>query len=119
MYEKRKRNLVLKEYIGNIKQFDVWTGIIALLSCFLTIYYAGITVTGQFSLLFLDSLFTGNLINFYSDVLAIGIALEGTVYDIGVYAVFAIWILRKRWHWTLCHLLRCFGSNFCLWYVYY
>lgn len=39
-------------------------------------YYADITVTSQFSLVFLDSLFTGNFINFYSEEKSIDILYE-------------------------------------------
>ena len=62
-----------------------------LLFCFLTMYYADITVTGQYGLVFLDSLFDKKLLSFYSNALASGIAPEGAVYDIGTYIIFGIW----------------------------
>ncbi len=66
-------------------------GGIATLYCFLTMYYADITVTGQYGLVFLDSLFDGRLRSFYTNALASGVAPEGAVYDIGTYIVFGIW----------------------------
>ena len=59
--------------------------------CFLTMYYSDITITSRFSLTLWDSLFDGRLLSFYDNALASGVAPEGAVYDIGIYAVFAIW----------------------------
>lgn len=73
--------------------------------CFLTMYYADITVTARFSLTFLDSLFDGRPISFYTNALATGIAPEGAVYDIGMYIIFAVWNVPV---WILNKL---FGTN--------
>lgn len=67
---------------------------------FLTMYYADLTVTSQFSMTLLDSLFDGKYASFYNNCLATGVAPEGAVYDVGIYIVFAIlglpvWILTK------------------------
>lgn len=58
---------------------------------FMTMFYADITVTAQFSLTLIDSLFDGKFASFYNNALATGIAPEGAVYDIGIYIVFAVW----------------------------
>ena len=69
-----------------------WAIIAAVLAFMtLTMYYADIVVTSQFSLVFIDSLFDGKFASFYNNALATGIAPEGAVYDIGTYLVFAIW----------------------------
>nr|WP_308624389.1 hypothetical protein [uncultured Eisenbergiella sp.] len=65
--------------------------IAAFVFCFLTMYYADVTVTARFSFTFLDSLFDGKPISFYANALATGIAPEGAVYDIGMYVAFAVW----------------------------
>lgn len=74
--------------------------IIVLGFMFLTMYYADLTVTSQFSMTLLDSLFDGKYASFYNNCLATGVAPEGAVYDVGIYIVFAIlglpvWILTK------------------------
>ena len=56
-------------------------------------YYADITVTAQYSLCFIDSLFDGKPFSFYNNALMSGIAPEGAVYDVGMYIIFAIWNL--------------------------
>lgn len=65
------------------------------IACFavLTMYYADITVTGQFGLVFLDALFHGKPLQFYAYAQQSGIAPEGAVYDIGTYVIFGIWSL--------------------------
>lgn len=64
---------------------------IALGFMFLTMFYADLTVTAQFSLTLIDSLFDGKFASFYNNALAMGIAPEGAVYDIGIYLVLAVW----------------------------
>lgn len=75
----------------NFCKIDTLAILIGITICFLTMYYADITVTARFSLTFLDSLIDGKFISFYENALATGIAPEGAVYDIGIYIVFAIW----------------------------
>lgn len=86
-------------------KLDVIAIILAFGFCFLTMYYADITVTARFSFTFLDSLFDGKPISFYTNALSTGIAPEGAVYDIGMYVIFAIWNLPV---WVLDKL---FGIN--------
>lgn len=93
MYYKEKEAAFTAEKMRTVRKSDVLAGIPALVICFFTMYYADITVTSRFSLIFLDSLFDGIPLNFYSNALASGIAPEGAVYDIGMYIVFAIWNL--------------------------
>ena len=93
MYFKGKKNVFIAEHTGAVKRSDVLAGMAALLVCFFTMYYADITVTSRFSLIFLDSLFDGSPLSFYSNALASGIAPEGAVYDIGMYIIFAVWNL--------------------------
>ena len=62
--------------------------------------YADLTVTAQYSLTLIDSLFDGEFASFYKNAMNSGIAPEGAVYDIGIYLVFAVWgfpvwILKK------------------------
>lgn len=64
---------------------------IAAVFCFFIFYYADITVTARFSMIFIDSAFDGHWLSFYDNALASGIAPEGAVYDIGTYVVFALW----------------------------
>lgn len=78
-------------YKGVIGQSDIVFGIAALLFCFFTMYYADITVTCQFGITFIDSLFDGKILSFYANALSAGIAPEGAVYDIGTYVIFGIW----------------------------
>lgn len=82
---------IRKLYSGVIKPVDIIAGVIILSFCFFTMYYADITVTCQFGITFLDSLFDGKILSFYANALAAGIAPEGAVYDIGTYVVFGIW----------------------------
>ena len=82
---------IRKLYSGVIKPVDIIAGVIILSFCFFTMYYADITVTCQFGITFLDSLFDGKGLGFYANALAAGIAPEGAVYDIGTYVVFGIW----------------------------
>ena len=93
MYFKGEKNVFIAENIRAVKRSDVLAGMVALLVCFFTMYYADITVTSRFSLIFLDSLFDGSPLSFYSNALASGIAPEGAVYDIGMYIIFAVWNL--------------------------
>lgn len=83
----------------------------AIVYCFFTVYYADITVTGRFGLVFLDSIFDGVPRSFYSNALASGIAPEGAVYDIGTYVIFAVWSIPV---WILQHVIHldpmCAGS---------
>lgn len=70
---------------------------------FFTMFYADLTVTLQFSMTYIDSLFDGKFASFYNNALATGIAPEGAVYDVGIYFIFAIWgfpvyILNKLFH---------------------
>lgn len=58
---------------------------------FFTMFYADLTVTLQFSMTYIDSLFDGKFASFYNNALATGIAPEGAVYDVGIYFVFAVW----------------------------
>ena len=83
----------LKKYreISHLKGWDIILIFIILSVIILTMHYADITVTSQFSLIFLDSLFDGEFASFYNNSLTSGIAPEGAVYDIGLYFVFAIW----------------------------
>ena len=64
---------------------------IVMLFMFLTMFYADLTVTAQYSLTLIDSLFDGEAASFYRNAMASGIAPEGAVYDIGIYLVFAVW----------------------------
>ncbi len=64
-----------------------------LLFCLVTMFYADMTVTGPFSVLLWDAIFGGEPFHFYGLCLSSGIAPEGAVYDIGLYAVFAVWNL--------------------------
>lgn len=83
-WEREKRNRI-------VSRWENWAAIIVLASITLTMYYADITVTAQFSLTFIDSLFDGRFASFYNNALATGIAPEGAVYDVGLYLIFAIW----------------------------
>ena len=70
---------------------------------FFTMFYADLTVTLQFSMTYIDSLFDGKFASFYNNALSTGIAPEGAVYDVGIYFIFAIWglpvyILNKLFH---------------------
>ena len=90
---KKKVSEIRLFYSGIISKID-WISIALLfLFCFFTMYYADITVTGQYGLTFLDSLFDGKLFSFYSNALSSGIAPEGAVYDIGTYIIFGAWSL--------------------------
>lgn len=80
-------------YHGVMSKADWLLMLIVSVFCFLTMYYADITVTGQYGLTFLDSLFDGRLFSFYENALSSGIAPEGAVYDIGTYIIFGIWSL--------------------------
>lgn len=64
-----------------------------LLFCLVTMFYADMTVTGPFSVLLWDAIFGGEPFHFYGLCLSSGIAPEGAVYDIGLYAAFAVWNL--------------------------
>ncbi len=84
----------LKEVFGYFKvlnKVDLILTVLALVFSFLTMYYADITVTGQYGLTFWDSLFDGRLLSFYENALSNGVAPEGAVYDIGTYIIFGIW----------------------------
>lgn len=70
----------------------VLAGIVLVIITF-TMYYADITVTAQYSMRFIDSLFDGKPFSFYNNALASGIAPEGAVYDVGMYIIFAVWNL--------------------------
>ncbi|WP_027203408.1 hypothetical protein [Butyrivibrio fibrisolvens] len=86
----------LKEVFGYFKTLKVIDAVLlaaALLFSFLTMYYADITVTGQYGLTFWDSLFDGKILSFYENALSSGVAPEGAVYDIGTYIIFGIWQL--------------------------
>lgn len=79
---------------------DLFLFALGALFCFLTMYYWDITVTSRFSLIFIDSLFDGKFLSFYDNALSSGIVVEGAVYDIGFYIIFAlwglpVWILQK------------------------
>lgn len=91
-------------YIKSIKAYHIelyqhvrkiYVYLFLAVACFaaLTMYYADITVTGQFGLVFLDALFDGKPLQFYAYAQQSGIAPEGAVYDIGTYAIFGIWSL--------------------------
>ena len=82
---------IRKFYGEAIGPFDAIMGALALIFCFLTMYYADITVTCRFGLTFIDSLFDGKPLSFYANALSSGIAPEGAVYDIGTYIIFGIW----------------------------
>lgn len=90
---------------------SIWLFLAAIVYCFFSVYYADITVTGRFGLVFLDSLFDGIPRSFYSNALASGIAPEGAVYDIGTYVIFAVWSIPV---WILQHVVHldpmCAGS---------
>lgn len=78
---------------GTLTVID-WAFMLAgLIFCFMTMYYADITVTGQYGLTFWDSLFDGRPLSFYYNALNNGVAPEGAVYDIGIYIIFGIWQL--------------------------
>ncbi len=78
-------------YFRTLKTIDAVFAVIALAFSFLTMYYADITVTGQYGLTFWDSLFDGKFLSFYENALSNGVAPEGAVYDIGTYIIFGIW----------------------------
>ena len=80
-------------YFKALKTIDVVLTFLALVFSFFTMYYADITVTGQYGLTFWDSLFDGKLLSFYENALSNGVAPEGAVYDIGTYIIFGIWQL--------------------------
>jgi hypothetical protein len=81
----------------NIRRYIPRRAIVVFLAaavfCTLTMYYADITVTEQFGVVFLDSLFDKRFLSFYDNALASGIAPEGAVYDIGAYFIFGVWSL--------------------------
>lgn len=92
----QKKNNIFNKNIDFFKYdslsiFDWVAFFIVSLFYFLTIYYADITVTARFSMVFIDSLFDGDLFSFYDNALLAGIAPEGAVYDIGTYITFAVW----------------------------
>lgn len=83
-----------------LSKTDLILFLLGILFCFLTMYYWDITVTSRFSLIFIDSLFDGKFLSFYDNALSSGIVVEGAVYDIGFYLIFAlwglpVWILQK------------------------
>lgn len=91
-------------YIKSIKAYHIelcqhvrriYVYLFLAVACFaaLTMYYADITVTGQFGLVFLDALFDGKPLQFYAYAQQSGIAPEGAVYDIGTYVIFGFWSL--------------------------
>lgn len=81
----------IKQLNGSMKLFDRILMVVGLLFCFVTMYYADITVTGQYGLTFWDSLFDLKFLSFYENALSNGVAPEGAVYDIGTYVFFGIW----------------------------
>ena len=84
---------IYKEYSEFMSPIDMALLFVALLFCFVTMYYADITVTGRYGLTFIDSIIDGKPLSFYRNALATGIAPEGAVYDILVYVIFGIWTL--------------------------
>lgn len=72
---------------------------------FLTMFYADLTVTIQFALTYVDSLFDGQVASFYNKALESGIAPEGAVYDVGIYFLLGIWGIPI---WIL---KKCFGVS--------
>lgn len=86
---------------GVLRPFQVLALGAGLLFCLVTMFYADMTVTGPFSVLLWDALLDGKPFSFYGLCLSSGIAPEGAVYDIGLYAVFAVWNLPV---WLLHHL---------------
>ena len=88
---KKEINTFYKNYVEILSSKDTMFIIVGLLFCFLTMYYADITVTGQYGITFLNSLFDGKILSFYANALSSGIAPEGAVYDIGTYVIFGIW----------------------------
>lgn len=81
----------IKELNDSMKLFDRMLMVAGLIFCFVTMYYADITVTGQYGLTFWDSLFDFRFLSFYENALSNGVAPEGAVYDIGTYVFFGIW----------------------------
>ncbi len=86
--------------VSDISPLDAILAGIVMLFLFLSMFYADLTVTAQYSLTFIDSLFDGEFASFYKNAMSSGIAPEGAVYDIGIYLVFAVWglpvwILKK------------------------
>lgn len=91
--KKGKIKSIYKEYSEFMSPIDMGLLFAALLFCFVTMYYADITVTGRYGLTFIDSIIDGKPLSFYRNALATGIAPEGAVYDILVYVIFGIWTL--------------------------
>lgn len=99
---KENKKLRIRKIIGasDISSLDGILAGIAMLFLFLSMFYADLTVTAQYSLTLIDSLFDGEFASFYKNAMNSGIAPEGAVYDIGIYLVFAVWgfpvwILKK------------------------
>jgi hypothetical protein len=90
---KWKIKSIYKEYSEFMSPVDLVLLFVALFFCFVTMYYADITVTGRYGLTFIDSIIDGKPLSFYRNALATGIAPEGAVYDILVYVIFGVWTL--------------------------
>jgi len=100
---------------NNLSKIDIVLTCIALLLCFFTMYYADITVTSQFGLTFLDSIFDGKILSFYQNCLNTGIAPEGAVYDMGTYIVFGIWAIPV-WIINKIVSIKLVGAGVQLWF---
>ena len=69
------------------------SGIFAFVFCFFTMYYADITITARYGVVFIDSILDLKPFSFYSQALAANVTPESAVYDIGTYIIFGIWSL--------------------------
>lgn len=85
------KNCRIRQLLNYFSKVDIFFTMIMFIFCFLTMYYADITITGQYGLTFIDSLFDGRILSFYENALSSGIAPEGAVYDIVTYFIFGIW----------------------------
>lgn len=74
-----------------VSRIDLFLMAAFLMVCMLTMHYADITVTSQFGVTFIESIYDGKILSFYQNCLNTGIAPEGAVYDMGIYAIFGMW----------------------------
>ncbi len=88
---KEKTRIKKFTLMKDISPLDEILFAVVVLFMFFTMFYADLTVTAQYSLTLIDSLFDGKFASFYQNAMASGIAPEGAVYDIGIYLVFAVW----------------------------
>ena len=86
----------IKEFFGDKEEPKIidFLQILAILAfCFLVFYYGDISITQEHTFNFLDSIFSGKLRDFYQIAIENSQFGQPAVYDILIYAIFAIWNL--------------------------